>query len=95
MLVHPSAWPFQKPVDQNEVPDYYVVVKEPMDLMTLEANVDENKYPTLESFIEDTRKIFVNCKNYNGEGTRYWRCATSLEKFFDDKVKEWKARANK
>ncbi|KAJ1815930.1 histone acetyltransferase [Coemansia sp. RSA 2598] len=66
-----------------------------MDLMTLEANVDENKYPTLESFIEDTRKIFVNCKNYNGEGTRYWRCATSLEKFFDDKVKEWKARANK
>ncbi|KAJ2637770.1 histone acetyltransferase [Coemansia sp. RSA 1286] len=95
MLVHPSAWPFQKPVDQNEVPDYYAVVKEPMDLMTLEANVDENKYPTLESFIEDTRKIFFNCKNYNGEGTRYWRCATSLEKFFDDKVKEWRARVNK
>ncbi|KAJ2909664.1 histone acetyltransferase [Coemansia aciculifera] len=65
---------------------------EPMDLMTLESNVDENKYLTLEAFIDDTRKIFLNCKNYNGEGTRYWRCATSLEKFFDDKVREWKAR---
>ncbi|KAJ2873387.1 histone acetyltransferase [Coemansia aciculifera] len=93
MLVHHSAWPFQKPVDPQEVPDYYVVVKEPMDLMTLESNVDENKYPTLEAFVEDTRKIFLNCKNYNGEGTRYWRCATSLEKFFDDKVREWKARS--
>ncbi|KAJ2819737.1 histone acetyltransferase, partial [Coemansia sp. 'formosensis'] len=62
-------------------------------LMTLESNVDENKYPTLEAFIDDTRKIFLNCKNYNGEGTRYWRCATSLEKFFDDKVREWRARS--
>ncbi|KAJ1795397.1 histone acetyltransferase [Coemansia sp. RSA 1938] len=95
MLVHPSAWPFQKPVDTLEVPDYHVVVKEPMDLMTLEANVDEDKYPTLEAFVRDTRKIFENCKNYNGEGTRYWRCAISLEKFFDDKIKEWKSRSAK
>ncbi|KAJ2744427.1 histone acetyltransferase [Coemansia sp. BCRC 34301] len=75
------------------LPDYYGVVKEPMDLMTLESNVDENKYPTLEAFVDDTRKIFLNCKNYNGDGTRYWRCATALEKFFDDKVREWKARS--
>ncbi|KAJ2147545.1 histone acetyltransferase [Coemansia sp. RSA 678] len=95
MLVHPSAWPFQKPVDTLEVPDYHMVVKEPMDLMTLEANVDEDKYPTLEAFVRDTRKIFENCKNYNGEGTRYWRCAISLEKFFDDKIKEWKSRSAK
>ncbi|KAJ2160942.1 histone acetyltransferase [Coemansia sp. RSA 552] len=95
MLVHPSAWPFQKPVDPQEVPDYYTVVKEPMDLMTLESNVDDNKYPTLEAFTRDTHKIFDNCRNYNGEGTRYWRCATSLEKFFDDKVKEWKSRPAK
>ncbi|KAJ2306699.1 histone acetyltransferase [Coemansia sp. RSA 2706] len=95
MLVHPSAWPFQKPVDPQEVPDYYTVVKEPMDLMTLESNVDENKYPTLEAFVRDTHKIFENCKNYNGEGTRYWRCATGLEKFFTDKVKEWKSRTSK
>ena len=24
------AWPFTKPVDPNEVPDYYKVIKEPM-----------------------------------------------------------------
>ncbi|KAJ1903674.1 histone acetyltransferase [Coemansia sp. IMI 209127] len=93
MLVHASAWPFQKPVDPQEVPDYYVVIKEPMDLTKFETNVDENKYPTLDSFVEDARKIFNNSRNYNGEGTRYWICANTLEKFFDDKVKEWKARS--
>lgn len=95
MMVHASAWPFQRPVDPEEVPDYREVVKEPMDLMTLESLVDANKYPTLESFVADARKIFTNCKNYNGEGTRYWRCAVSLEKFFNEKVKEWKIRSSK
>ncbi|KAJ1953762.1 histone acetyltransferase [Linderina pennispora] len=95
LLVHPSAWPFQKPVDPQEVPDYYVVIKEPMDLQTLEDNVDMNKYPTLEAFVNDTRKIFVNCKNYNGEGTRYWTCACQLEKFFEDKVRDYKGRQTK
>ncbi|KAJ2548921.1 histone acetyltransferase, partial [Coemansia sp. RSA 1933] len=92
MLVHQSAWPFQKPVNPQEVPDYYVVIKEPMDLKTFSANVDENKYPTLDTFIEDARKIFNNCRSYNDEGTPYWTCANKLERFFNDKVKEWKTR---
>lgn len=27
---HPQAWPFQKPVDGDEVVDYYDVIKNPM-----------------------------------------------------------------
>lgn len=27
---HKSAWPFMEPVDQNEAPDYYVLIKDPM-----------------------------------------------------------------
>lgn len=27
---HKSAWPFMEPVDPNEAPDYYKVIKEPM-----------------------------------------------------------------
>ena len=27
---HESSWPFQEPVDPNEVPDYYEIVKEPI-----------------------------------------------------------------
>lgn len=28
--MHKSAWPFMEPVDPNEAPDYYKVIKEPM-----------------------------------------------------------------
>jgi len=27
-----NSWPFQKPVDPKKVPDYYGIIKEPMDL---------------------------------------------------------------
>ncbi|KAJ1673075.1 histone acetyltransferase [Spiromyces aspiralis] len=91
---HPSAWPFQTPVDGNEVPDYYTVITEPMDLSTLEANVEEDKYQSLEQFVRDTQKIFDNARQYNGDNTRYARCANQLEHFFKEKIREWKSRSS-
>jgi hypothetical protein len=32
LLDHENSWPFRKPVDPKKVPDYYDVIKEPMDL---------------------------------------------------------------
>lgn len=32
---HKSSWPFLKPVDVKEVPDYYEVIKEPMGTIVL------------------------------------------------------------
>jgi hypothetical protein len=33
---HKSAWPFMEPVDPNEAPDYYKVIKEPMGMWCLQ-----------------------------------------------------------
>lgn len=30
MKDHPASWPFHKPVDRREVPDYYEVIKDPI-----------------------------------------------------------------
>lgn len=30
LQAHKSAWPFMEPVDPEEAPDYYKVIKEPM-----------------------------------------------------------------
>lgn len=29
---HDNSWPFRKPVDIKKVPDYYDIIKDPMDL---------------------------------------------------------------
>ncbi|KAG0275885.1 histone acetyltransferase [Linnemannia exigua] len=85
-----SSWPFLHPVDVEAVTDYYSYIKDPMDLSTLESNVDADVYQTLDDFGRDCRKIFDNCRLYNGESTPYVKCANKLEKVFKDKLKEWK-----
>ncbi|KAG0041058.1 histone acetyltransferase [Podila clonocystis] len=85
-----SSWPFLTPVDIEAVTDYYSYIKDPMDLATLESNVDADVYKTLDEFAVDCKKIFDNCRIYNGEGTPYVKCANKLEKVFKDKLKEWK-----
>lgn len=85
---HAAAWPFLRPVNKEEVPDYYEFIKEPMDLSTMELKLENNKYEKMEEFIYDARLVCNNCRLYNGENTSYYKYANRLEKFFNNKVKE-------
>lgn len=80
---HNSAWPFENPV--AGVPDYYEVIKEPMDIKTLTEKVEEDMYENVNQFAHDTQKIFNNCRVYNEDGTPYTKCANRLEKFFKER----------
>ncbi|RCH84015.1 histone acetyltransferase, partial [Rhizopus azygosporus] len=87
MRNYTHAWPFLEAVDAEEVADYYEIIKEPMDLTTLEENVKADSYPTMEDFVKDTQKIFDNCKTYNAEDTEYAKCGVKLERFFYEKLR--------
>lgn len=39
---HKSAWPFNEPVNKEDVPDYYEKIKEPMDIKTIEKKLQNN-----------------------------------------------------
>ncbi|KAI9139014.1 hypothetical protein BKA69DRAFT_1040483 [Paraphysoderma sedebokerense] len=84
---HNSSWPFTEPVDGSQVPDYYQIIKEPMDLKTLEENIESDRYTTLAQFANDVQKIFDNCKVYNDPSTNYFKSAVKLEKYFKDRLK--------
>ncbi|EWC43633.1 hypothetical protein DRE_01520 [Drechslerella stenobrocha 248] len=88
MQNHPSAWPFQRPVSREDVADYYEVIKEPMDLETMENRLEADHYSTPEDFIRDAKLIFGNCRSYNNETTTYFKNANKLEKFLFSKLKE-------
>ncbi|OWF46473.1 nucleosome-remodeling factor subunit NURF301-like isoform X2 [Mizuhopecten yessoensis] len=89
---HKMAWPFLEAVDRNEVPDYYHVVKDPMDLTTVEKRLQKKKYHRLKDFVKDVTKIFDNCRLYNPTDTPFYQCAEVLETFFVQKLKSVKER---
>lgn len=89
---HQSAWPFLIPVSRDDVADYYEVIKEPMDLSTMESKLEADQYATPEDFIHDAKLIFTNCRKYNSENTPYTKSANKLEKFMWVQIKavpEW------
>ncbi|KAK9067590.1 hypothetical protein SSX86_011701 [Deinandra increscens subsp. villosa] len=87
LLDHADAWPFKDPVDVRDVPDYYDIIRDPMDLKTMSRRVEsEQYYVTLEMFIADARRMFANARTYNSPETIYFKCSTRLEAFFSSKV---------
>ncbi|XP_042904894.1 nucleosome-remodeling factor subunit BPTF [Parasteatoda tepidariorum] len=87
LMSHKHAWPFMKPVDPVEAPDYYKVIKEPMDLKTVEQRLNLHTYKKLADFIGDMTKIFDNCRYYNPRSSPFYNCAEMLESFFVQKIK--------
>ncbi|XP_063242704.1 histone acetyltransferase KAT2A isoform X2 [Bacillus rossius redtenbacheri] len=88
MKTHECAWPFMRPVDKDEVVDYYDHIKYPMDLKTMNDRLKAKYYTTRRLFVADMTRIFTNCRLYNSPDTEYYRCATVLEKFFQTLMKE-------
>ncbi|KAF5738880.1 HISTONE ACETYLTRANSFERASE 1 family protein [Tripterygium wilfordii] len=87
MFDHADAWPFKEPVDARDVPDYYDIIKDPVDLKTMSKRVEsEQYYITFEMFIADAKRMFTNARTYNSPETIYYKCSTRLESHFQNKV---------
>ncbi|CAN1137076.1 Histone acetyltransferase GCN5 [Linum perenne] len=84
---HVDAWPFKEPVDGRDVPDYYDIIKDPIDLKTMLKRVEsEQYYVTFDMFVADVKRMFANARTYNSPETIYYKCATRLESHFQSKV---------
>jgi transcription initiation factor TFIID subunit 1 len=67
LLDMPESELFRAAVDRALVKDYYLIIKQPMDLGTIQKKVDEQKYDSMREFIKDLELIVSNSKIYNGE----------------------------
>jgi histone acetyltransferase len=85
---HKQAWPFLNPVNKDEVPDYYNVIANPMDLSTVEEKLEHDQYATPRDLVADLKLIFSNCRQYNDATTVYTKCAAKLEKYMWSLIKE-------
>ena len=66
---NPAAWIFAEPVNAEllNIPDYFTIVKKPMDFGTIKTKLKEQRYASISEFIDDMELVFYNCKLYNGE----------------------------
>lgn len=48
-MAHRSSWPFRVPVDPilHKVPNYFEIVKSPMDLRTMEKKLKNGEYSNM------------------------------------------------
>lgn len=85
---HQLSWPFRHPVDAValHLPDYYTIIKNPMDLNTIKKRLLNNYYWKAMECIQDFNTMFTNCYVYNRPGDDIVQMAQVLEKMFLQKV---------
>ena len=66
----------------DDYPDYFQLIKNPMDLRSVKEKVDEGSYRRWDGFERDMLLIFENAKTYNVEGSDVYEDAVELEKIF-------------
>ncbi|XP_062437619.1 bromodomain testis-specific protein [Rhea pennata] len=88
MWRHNFSWPFHLPVDAAalNLPDYYTIIKKPMDLSTIKKRLEHNYYAKAAECIEDFKTMFLNCYIYNKPGDDIVFMAQELEKVFSQKI---------
>lgn len=94
LMVHKFGWVFNTPVDivKLNIPDYFKVIKNPMDLGTIKRKLETDVYSNPREFAADVRLTFANAMTYNPPGNDVHIMAVQLNKIFEEK---WRAIGSK
>ncbi|CAG9864164.1 unnamed protein product [Phyllotreta striolata] len=92
--------PFRKPVDITSYPDYYQIVKNPMDLGTVQERLQQNAYDGPLEFSADMKLIFSNSRLYTpNKKSRIYDMTSHLSKIFEESFKKilsnWKTETKR
>uniref|UniRef100_A0A8C0BQ78 RING-type E3 ubiquitin transferase n=1 Tax=Buteo japonicus TaxID=224669 RepID=A0A8C0BQ78_9AVES len=85
LYCHEMSLAFQDPVPPT-VPDYYKIIKKPMDLSTIKKRLEETNsfYTKPEDFVADFRLIFQNCAEFNEPDSEVADAGMKLEAYFEE-----------
>ncbi|KAL6870862.1 hypothetical protein ACP4OV_014710 [Aristida adscensionis] len=88
LMDHKFGLLFREPVDpvQYGIPDYFDVIRNPMDLGTVKKKLTNKQYASTDEFAADVRLTFSNAMTYNPPGHCVNDMAKALNGIFDS---EW------
>ncbi len=61
---HEFSYAFLHPVSTKEAPEYYKIIKRPMDLGTIHRKVNSFEYLSSKQFVDDMKLMVQNCHKY-------------------------------
>ncbi|KAI6225826.1 hypothetical protein M3Y95_00738000 [Aphelenchoides besseyi] len=70
---------FQRLPSKTEYPDYYDVIKKPMDLQKIRQKINGNQYTSQKTFIADLKLVFDNATKYNEPESEIYKDALMLK----------------
>ena len=83
-----SSLYFRTPVDPValKIPNYPNIVKDPMDLGTIDSNLKNQKYSSVKEFVDDFQLIVDNCVAFNGPDHAITESAKKMENSFRNQM---------
>lgn len=83
----PCAKMFKVAVNPDEAPNYYQVIKNPVDLSLILKRLEDNEYATTKMWETDINFIAYNAEKYNGSDSEVFWLAQALQRQF--KKRKW------
>jgi hypothetical protein len=77
----PNAIPFKNPLNLNDegLKDYLIIVKTPMDLLTIEKKLARKQYEIIQNVFDDIQLVWDNCRLFNIEGSYIYNQADYMD----------------
>uniref|UniRef100_A0A5S6Q9E8 Protein polybromo-1 n=1 Tax=Trichuris muris TaxID=70415 RepID=A0A5S6Q9E8_TRIMR len=75
---------FMEKPSKKKYPDYYQVIPEPIDLRTIRASIEADRYASSNAMAADFDLLFENAKHYNEDSSVIFQDAITLSNVFSD-----------
>ncbi|XP_053326173.1 protein polybromo-1 [Spea bombifrons] len=79
---------FQKLPSKVQYPDYYAIIKDPIDLKTISHRIQTGYYKSINAMAKDVDLLAKNAKTYNEPGSQVFKDANTIKKLFALKKSE-------
>lgn len=76
----PESLPFRQPVDPQTlgIPEYFEIVKKPMDLSTIKRKLDTGQYSDPWEYVDDVWLMFDNAWLYNRKTSKVYKYCSKV-----------------
>lgn len=76
---------------QSVAPEYYDIIKRPMDLKKIRARIKDGTISTIDEFERDIRLMFANATVYNTKGSQVYEFAREMMAACEGHIVHWKS----